>query len=231
MGYFLIGIIVLSLGLLFLKQLTTASVADLARGVRRWGGVLVILFAGFMAATGRWVFAIPIAGFGYSMLRGRMPGFGGFSRGGSRTRGQTSSVKSHFLEMLLEHDSGDMYGKILEGDFKGAALEELSLGELLDFMQEISGDEESSALLQTYMDRRFPGWREEEQQEERSTGGSPRRGALQRNEALAILGLKPGASPADIRKAHRTLMKKLHPDQGGSTYFATKLNEARDLLL
>ncbi len=231
MGYFLIGIIVLSLGLLFLKQLTTASVADLARAAHRWGGVLVLLVAGLMAATGRWVFAIPIAGFGYSLLRGRMPGLGGFSRSGSKTRGQTSSVKSHFLEMVLEHDSGDMYGKILEGDFKGAALEELSLGELLDFMQEISSNEESSALLLTYMDRRFPGWREEESTEESPTGGSPRRGAMQRNEALAILGLKSGASPADIRKAHRTLMKKLHPDQGGSTYFATKLNEARDLLL
>lgn len=229
MGYFLIGIIVLSLGLLLLKQLTTASVADLARAVHRWGGVLVILFAGFLAATGRWVFAIPIAGFGYTLLRGRLPGFGGFSRSGPRSRGQTSTVKSAYLEMFLDHDTGEMQGQILAGYFKESTLEELSLGELLDFVQEISGDEESSALLQTYMDSRFPGWREET--DGANAGGGRQSGRMKRGEALAILGLKAGASPEEIRKAHRNLMKQLHPDQGGSTYFATKLNEARDLLL
>ena len=231
MGYFLIGIIVLSLGLLLLKQLTTASVADLAKAIHRWGGVLVILFAGFLAATGRWVFAIPIAGFGYSLLRGRLPGFGGFSRAGSRSSGQTSTVQSHFLEMVLDHDTGEMHGRILAGLFKDRSLETLSIGDLLDFMQEVSGDEESSALLQTYMDRKFPGWREEAETDVGGGNRSVQSGRMKRDEALAILGLKTGASPDQIRKAHRNLMKQLHPDQGGSNYFATKLNEARDLLL
>ncbi len=57
------------------------------------------------------------------------------------------------------------------------------------------------------------------------------REAMTRQEALAVLGLKPGASAEDVRTAHRRLMKDFHPDKGGSDYLATKINQAKDLLV
>ena len=56
-------------------------------------------------------------------------------------------------------------------------------------------------------------------------------GSMSRDEAYSVLGLEPGASREEILHTHRILMTKIHPDHGGSTYLASKLNEAKDTLL
>lgn len=50
-------------------------------------------------------------------------------------------------------------------------------------------------------------------------------------EALAVLGLKPGAPEQEIIAAHKKLMQKIHPDKGGPPYLAARINQARDTLL
>lgn len=66
----------------------------------------------------------------------------------------------------------------------------------------------------------------------RAGGPTPRTsGKMSRAEALSVLGLNEGATPEDIRAAHHRLIKQTHPDKGGSSYLAAKINEAKDVLL
>lgn len=54
---------------------------------------------------------------------------------------------------------------------------------------------------------------------------------MSKEEALSILDLAGNPTPTEVKEAHHKLMMKMHPDQGGSDYFASKLNQARDVLL
>jgi hypothetical protein len=134
--------------------------------------------------------------------------------------------------MRLDHDSGDMTGRVLAGEQAGRALDELIERELFSLRDEIAGDEESLALLEAYLDRRLPGWREHVEGDTTArTGGAADASAMTDEQAYEILGLAPGAGEAEIRAAHRRLMKRVHPDQGGSTFLAAKINQAKDWLL
>jgi DnaJ-domain-containing protein 1 len=127
-----------------------------------------------------------------------------------------------------------MEGTILRGRFAGMRLDELGAADLLALLRECRAeDEEGARLLEAYLDRVQPQWREE-LAGERAGGGAGARstsGDMSVDEAYAILGLSAGADAEAIKEAHRRLMVKLHPDHGGSDYLATKINRARDVLL
>jgi hypothetical protein len=159
-----------------------------------------------------------------------MSGMPGASAAGGPSRGQTSSVRTRFLEMTLDHASGDMDGLVLEGSLQGRRLSDLDRGQLLDLLRQCrSADAKSAAVLEAYLDRtQGEDWRGQA-----GPAGTPPAGDLEmtREEAYSILGLEPGAGKNEIRDAHRRLMQKFHPDRGGSDYLAAKINEAKRLLL
>jgi DnaJ-domain-containing protein 1 len=132
--------------------------------------------------------------------------------------------------MNLDHDSGELTGQIVAGPDAGRSLGEFDLPQLTAMMAGF--DAESVSLLESYLDRRFPAWRQDAQgNTARGEGRATSSGKMTNEEAYQILGLQPGASRDEIGRAHRALMKKLHPDQGGSTYLAARVNEAKDTLL
>jgi DnaJ-domain-containing protein 1 len=133
--------------------------------------------------------------------------------------------------MELDHDTGAMRGRVLAGSHQGVSLDALDRTALIKLLSEI--DDDSRDLLAAYLDRMAPGWREQAQHDAASDSG-PRpasAGKMAEEEACQILGIKPGASKEEIHRAHRSLIKKLHPDQGGTTYLAARINEAKDVLL
>lgn len=152
-----------------------------------------------------------------------------------KTPGQKSGVRTPGLEMVLDHDTGRMEGTCLKGQFVGKALSSLNQRELSELLEELRGtDAQGTLLMEAYLDRRMPGWREKHASSgarDGTKGARGRRNGMSAEEAYDVLGLKRGAKEPDIRAAHRRLMMKFHPDQGGSTYLAARINEAKETLL
>lgn len=201
----------------------------------RWSGVL--LFAGgilMLAVTGRlgWALAALAALIPWLMrliqVRNAYRVFRAWSgRGGGvkAASGNQSRVETRFLRMTLDHDSGVLSGEVRDGPFAGRTLSQLSFAEALDLYRFCGADPQSVQLLESWLDRIWPDWRAASGVREADNG------RMTREEACQILGLAPDADRDAIKEAHRRLMVKLHPDHGGSTYLASKINQAKDVLL
>lgn len=223
-----LGIAVLVIGLWVLHVFGKTDPKRLVPIVKTSGGIVALGGAAFLAARGQFGLAVPLGFAGLSLL-GWLPGLASFRQRTQKSTGQVSRVRSAFVEMELDHDTGAMRGRILAGKHEGVPLDALDVATLMAALPDI--DDESRALLMAYLDRREPGWREHADRGADTGPVPPRGGKMTEEEAYQILGLQPGAGPKDIGRAHRALMKKLHPDQGGSTYLAARVNEAKDILL
>lgn len=224
MLYVAVAVLALLLvSLVFLK----ADAAKIASTMRIAGPVLVGIAGVILVVIGR-------AGIGGMLLSGAAAWYLR-SRAKTRakpTKGKNSRVRTAAIEMELDHDSGNLEGMVLAGSFEGRTLSELTLEELLEFGGELTADTESLQLLETYLDGRFPVWRSHAQADMGGgQTGAPASGPMTKQEAYEVLGLEPGAGAADIRKAHRRLMQRLHPDLGGTSFLAARVNEAKEILL
>lgn len=193
-------------------------------GRAHWLAALVAAALPFLRGLLNLVGVIPL-------IKRILAGRGAASANSAPAGGQTSTVQSKYVRMTLDHDSGDIDGEVLAGNFRGKPLGELDLDALLQLLHECQDDGESVSLLQAYLDRMYTG----EWQERAGAEGEPHTaeasGELSRQEALQILGLSVDAGEAEIVEAHRRLMQKLHPDRGGSAYLAARINQAKDKLL
>jgi hypothetical protein len=238
MLFLLGGFAVLGGFLLLVYLFANADPARLARNLK-WSGIAiagVAVLALLLLPPAR-EFAALLFPLAMSMpLLSRIRSF--IDRHRAPAGGQSSTVTTAFLRMSLDHDTGSMSGTVLRGQFAGLRVEELGVGDLLALLRECRAeDEEGARLLEAYLDRLYPDWRDE-LAGGRSDGGAKSGGTrptsggdMTIEEAHAILGVKPGATADQIKDAHRRLMVKLHPDHGGSDYLATKINRARDVLL
>ena len=243
--YFILGIALLAGLIVAGRWFVTVDPKTLARALKWLAAAAVVGVIVLLAATGR-------LGWAVMMLPALLPWFAraravhraarNFSRmsaglRGGGASGKTSEVRTRFLRMTLDHDSGAVDGEAIDGPHKGRRLDDLSLAELVDLLNTCHlHDAQSAQLLETYLDRVHPDWRARVQTAGAdpgagANGARPAPGGMNREEAYQVLGLEPGADDEAIKAAHHRLIAGLHPDRGGSTYLAAKINQAKDVLL
>ncbi len=246
MAWFIGGILI-AIGVMFLlRWYATGNPKKIMRGLIWTGLAFAVVLGLFLILTGRLNFLwVALLGLLPWLMRGMQLARAAIFLNSLRQRakaargpsgGQTSTVNTRFVQMTLDHDTGAMDGTVVEGPFTGRALSSMSLDELVQLLRHaIQEDEHSAQVLQAYLDRHHGSdWQEKAGAGTAGGGGGtgPRAaGTMSVDEAYEILGLEPGASAADIKAAHRRLMKQMHPDHGGSDYLAMKINQAKDTLL
>ena len=235
MPQLLAAALILGLGWYGLKFFARASPALVARSVRSGGGVLIGLIGLLLLVRGNP--ELGLAGIAFGLWLGgffRLPSRTAWKAAARRATGR-SQVRSRLIEMELDHATGQMSGTVIAGAEQGRPIDTLTRPEAVALYGEcLRVDPEGARLLEAYLDRRFPGWGETGEAQRDSRGGGDRRDArsgMSPKEAYEMLGLRQGATRTEIVGAHRTLMKKAHPDYGGTTEHAARVNEAKEVLL
>jgi DnaJ-domain-containing protein 1 len=211
------------------KVFVRSNTKAVAKAIKIGGGVAALGAAVLLGMRGRFDMALLVGAGGAWAL-----GWSGLHRLRPwRKRGvdRISRFRSAMIEMEIDRRSGGISGSVLAGSLTGRNLGDLDQASLQAlYAQCATLDPQGAALLEAYFDRRFPGWREHAEGN-RNARTRPQPGAMSKEEAYQILGLQPGASIEEVREAYRRLMKKLHPDQGGTAHLAARVNLAREVLL
>jgi hypothetical protein len=234
MIYLLGGVFLFFLVLRALRAFAEADPASLALVIRRGGGGAALLAAVVLLLRGRLDMAIGLGGLGAWLLGMRGGSLLRWFKPSGQGKQNTSCVRSAMIEMELDHNTGKMRGMVLAGPDEGKSLDSMTRPQCEDLYDLCCRDDpEGARLMEAYLDRRFAGWRAAAQNQSNPGRRSTRRrpSTMSEDEAYEVLGLQKGASEEDVVRSHRSLMKKLHPDHGGSTDLAARVNEAKDVLM
>lgn len=235
MIYLVFGLALLAAFLLLGRALTRIPAGQIAKHARFGGIALLVGLAGLLLLTGRVGAMSQVISLAGQAMRNRHM-FRGSPKGFDDVNASTSqdgpAIRTRYLQMQLDEVSGAISGTFIAGPWSGRDLSQLPQAELVGALDAMRDDVESIRLLEAYLDRTFASWREHH--DEGTAGG--RTGpadasGMGHDEAYEILGLEPGADAEAIRAAHRRLMGTIHPDRGGSTYLAAKVNLAKEVLL
>jgi len=232
--YLALGVLVLAVGLWLARAFAEADPRELARGLRQAAMVLGAVLSGGVfilgVASEQGLLVLLGAGgmgfIGYSLWRRR----GQIRPANVAPLPSRSEIETEFVKMRIDHDGGTLAGTVLKGRLRGRGLGELSRDQLMKLWREARPtDPRGASLLEAYLDRFMPSWRQQTVPD--GTALVQSQEAMTTEEALAILGLAPGAAESDIREAYHRLTIKMQPEEAGSPYLAAKLKQARDLLL
>lgn len=234
MQWLALGIALVICVVLAVNWFAKASLPQVLRALRGAAVGLALLVILVLVLFGRLHWLIGLAAWAIPMALALRAKLRRDAAGRGPRPGQSSQVRTRFVDMRLDHDSGELDGIVLVGAYEGRKLSSMSLQELRALLAEAAADADSMNVLAAYLDRHHgESWRARDDRDPASDagGGAATGDAMTRDEAWRILGLEPDASADEIRAAHRRLMKQLHPDHGGTDYLAAKINEAKDLLL
>ena len=235
---FLIGIALLIAFILFGRWYVTAEPKEAMKALK-WTGIgFFVIISCFFIFTGRlsWAFmGIPVLL--PWLIRARAVArvaktFRQMSQSNAGVKsGNISSVETRFFKMILDHDSGDIRGTIIEGDHTGAYVEDITTQKLIVLLNTcLLEDIHSARILEAYLDRNRPDWHDFIKDPDTSSHRA-NTNVMDRVLALQILWLSQGATEKKIKEAHRKLISGMHPDHGGSNYLAAQINQAKDVLL
>lgn len=249
--------LLLGVGLLLLLGLVVRAFvgAEPRRLLGLGKGLLIaaaVALVAFLAATGRISVVIALAVMlAPAILRlWRQLQWAKLAAGGAGAANRTSTLETKTLRMTLDHGSGDLDGEVKLGPAAGRRLADLDRAALADLLRQCAAtDRASLPLLEAFLDRRHPDWRQtmgtagadaaggvdgEGDAAAEDGGGAAddlAGGAMSREQAYRILGLAAGASDDEVQAAHHRLIALVHPDRGGSGVLAAQVNRARDILL
>ena len=213
----------------WLKQRAATSLKELLYIIVAVVAVLALLGKlHWLAALGAGIMgALPVILKKALLVLRYLPMLGAFMSRSGYGKSGNARFQTAWLRLEINPVLGTLDGEVLQGTFKQRRLSSMSLEELRQLHETLLTEDRKSALLiQNYL-----ALRSRTRQTRRDDASAYANEPMTHEEALNVLGLQAGAPHADIIRAYKRLMQKIHPDRGGSSYLAAKINQAKDTLL